>query len=197
VSTLPTPTPLQVEERRRDLAALAARSARANTPAHLVLLGGLAVAGALLYLVVAWRGYAAAAARLESEQRTAAQVVEAAGRLRALAAAEAAQGSGPRLAEGGQRVYGRIEQAGVEAGLRDRVPVPVSTRSDKIQGTDISRVQRDYDIRDPNLGAIVAWMNRACEAVPGLEVYSMTVRPEAQAWNVKIRFTRLERAEGS
>ncbi|GJQ29088.1 MAG: hypothetical protein HBSAPP03_09720 [Phycisphaerae bacterium] len=197
MSTIPASNPTSIDDRRRDLAIVAARSARSNTPTHLVLLGGLAVAGALLYLVIAWRGYAAAAEKLASEQRTAGLVVEAAGRLRALAAAEAAQGSGPRLVEGGQRIYGRIEQAGVEAGLRDRVPVPTSTRSDKVQGTDILRVIRDYDIRDPNLGAIIAWLSRACEAVPGLEVYSMTVRPEAQAWNVKIRFTRLERAEGS
>lgn len=193
----PAAPSVRADERRQDLAALSMRAQRANTPTHFVLVGLLAVAAALLYVVVAWRAYAAEAGQRDLQRTTAANVAATAGRLKALIAAESDNGQGPGLAEGGQRIYGRIEQAGVEAGLKDRVPVPVATRSDRVQGTDINRVVRDYDIRDPNLGAIVDWIVRAGQAVPGLEVYSITVKPEAQAWYVRVRFTRHERAEGS
>lgn len=188
--------PALSDDRRLELVAIASGAERANKPTHLILIAALAVAGSLLYLAIAWRSYTAAADSRDQQQHTAAEVVETAARLRAVIAAES-QGNGPSLAETGTRIYGRIEQAGVEAGLKDRVPSPISTRSDKVQGTDISRVIRDYDIRDPSLAAIFKWMDTAARDVPGLEVYAVTAKPEAQVWSVRVRFVRHERAEGT
>ena len=53
----------------------------------------------------------------------------------------------------------------------------------------------DYEVRDESLAALMDWMNRAVAAVEGLEVYSVSIKPEAQAWNLRVTFSRWEREQ--
>jgi hypothetical protein len=185
----------QLADRRLELAAFAARTAQANQPRHLVILAGVIALAGLVTLISAWTGYAAAKAELRKERATADHVVRLAGDLRTLIEDEAR--AGPTPAEGGQRVLTRIEQASVEAGLTSPARAPLRTASNRIPNTNVVRVTRDYEVRDPDLGKIIAWIKRSTSQVPGLEVSAIVLKPEPQQWYARITFTRLERAEGT
>ncbi|CAG1006088.1 hypothetical protein PHYC_03286 [Phycisphaerales bacterium] len=193
-----TRAPAMNEDQRLELASLAARTERANQPRHFVLLALVVLAGALVVLLVSWRSYSRASGDLARQRETAANVTEAAGRLRMLREVAEANDSGPKIAEGGQQIWTRIEQASVDAQLDKKTGAPLRTRPDvKVQGSNAVRKTWEYEVRDPNLMAIIHWMSLATEKVPGLEVNSVTIRPEAQQWFARVVFTRWERTEGS
>lgn len=190
--------PALSEDRRLELTALAARTERANQPRHFVLLALLACAAALLALVISWNSYRAASARLTQERTTAEEITQTAARLRTLREQAAANTSGPAISEGGHLILTRIEQASSDAHLEKRTSAPLRTRPDvKDQASNAVRKTWEYEVRDKNLNAIVQWMTLATEKVPGLEVNSVTLRPEAQQWFCRVVFTRWERTEGS
>jgi hypothetical protein len=85
----------------------------------------------------------------------------------------------------------------VEAGLRDplRVPAEAIPDIDRTKGT--RQVQLTFDIRDPSMEALVQFMQRAVAEVPGLEVQSIQIKPEAQVWYLQVKFARWERLEGT
>jgi hypothetical protein len=180
-----------------ELAALAARTERANQPRHLVVMALLVLAGSLAYLGVAWSGYAGARKRLAAQQRLTGDVVESASRYRALVAAGAGA-EGARGAETSDTILSTIQGVGERAGLKNRIGVPTSSRREPRANSAATSTQMKwtYTVKDPSLSALLNFAALAVGEVPGLEVYSAKVRPEAQGWELVVVFSRWERDAG-
>jgi hypothetical protein len=66
---------------------------------------------------------------------------------------------------------------------------PVETK-----GAGVQRVRFEYRaVRDEKLEALLGWLGQATEDIPGLEVFSVTIKPEAAGWLMDVVFTRWER----
>ncbi|MDI1289384.1 MAG: hypothetical protein PSX37_05460 [bacterium] len=174
----------------------ALRFERRSRPRHLVALAGLLV---LVAGGVAWsssRSLAAANKTLAYQQKVAAEVTEAAGKLNQLRAANAADGS--RENEAVPQLRSRIAQAAADAGLKNPNVLPSAERPE-IRRPGLNSIQRkfSYDVRDESLGALLKWMELATRDVPDLEVYSIKLQPEAQQWHLVVTFSRWERADST
>jgi hypothetical protein len=179
---------------RFELASRAASTERSTRPRHWILLAGLLLVVALGTLVFAVRSSVEASDRLERQQSIFTQTLESVGRMKALQAA--ASSGGPRLSEPSTQVLSRIERAGIDAGLADPVKLPRDTRKDAARPGAVALATRwTYEVRDPNLPVILAWLEACTRTVPGLEVQSVVVRPEANVWQVTAVFVKWERAE--
>jgi hypothetical protein len=182
------------EERRAELAALAARTRRANEPRSLVVLAGVGVLVSAVVLGLSVLSYVGAALEARAERERAGAIATRVAHLRALG-----ERASTDAADAGEstRFRSRIDRAGVEAGLRDplRVPAEAIPDIDRTKGT--RQVQLTFDIRDPSMEALVQFMQRAVAEVPGLEVQSIQIKPEAQVWYLQVKFARWERLEGT
>jgi hypothetical protein len=183
------------EERRAELAALAARTRRANEPRSLVVLAGVGVLVSAVVLGLSVLSYVGAALEARAERERAGAIATRVAHLRALG--ERASTDAADAGESITRFRSRIDRAGVEAGLRDplRVPAEAIPDIDRTKGT--RQVQLTFDIRDPSMEALVQFMQRAVAEVPGLEVQSIQIKPEAQVWYLQVKFARWERLEGT
>jgi len=176
------------------LAGVAARAQRHNRPLHLVLFAGAILLVSVIALLVSLRSHSAARAQLADQELLATNTLKAAAKLKALQDV-AGRDIGPRLNEPATQVFSRIEQAGVDAGLKSKVPLPPRPRVERPAGKQSVHTKFDYEVRDESLAALMDWMNRAVAAVEGLEVYSVSIKPEAQAWNLRVTFSRWEREQ--
>lgn len=183
---------INLDELRQDLTVEAQRSASANRPRHILIGAGALFVVALIAIGLAYTRYAEASSKLESEKTLAKNMVEAAARLRALKEAAAAD-TGPAPNAPDTQIFSRIEQAGHDAGLTNKVPLPQQSRGSSTAGASQKRYL--YELRDASLPAILLWVERCQQEVPGLEVSAIIVRPEAQVWYVKVTFSRWERTE--
>lgn len=60
-------------------------------------------------------------------------------------------------------------------------------------------VQKKYqysNLRHESIEEVMTWLQEATASLRGLEVESLTIRPEANAWQVNVVFSRWERKEG-
>lgn len=178
-------------EQRDDLAFAAARAERRNRPAHWLALATLLFAAALISL--AWSGWniRAAEKRLSDQRSIAAQTAELAGqitRLRERAAGAAGAGENQPISQ----IRSRLQQIGAEAGVTGTIPVPID-ETERF-GTSVRRKFRFANVQDDSLPALLSWLDRAVDELPGVEVYSVTIRPQANQWQVSVTFARWERA---
>lgn len=189
-----TTLPAMGDDQRLELAAAAARARRANEPRALFLFSLVLVAGALLVLSFAWQSYARAAKGLREEEARARSAASKVAELRALQAAGSEAGA--QANEPISKFRSRIERAGVEAGLKDQVKLPEESRTpDRKLGTQ--QVFFTYDLHDPSLEALMRFMHEAVAEVPGLEVHTVFIKPEPATWQLKVKFSRWERLEGT
>jgi hypothetical protein len=179
------------EETRLALAAAAARAERQNQPKALLYAAGALLLAALIFVAVAFSSSLAAAADLATQKKQAEATVQLAGKYKALK--EAAKNQGPNNQPATQ-IRTRIEQAGVDAGLKDHVPLP-TTRTDPQRSIGSQQTRFDYEVRDESLPNLLAWIQKSLADVPGMEVYSITLRPEAHKWKLNVSFSRWERIE--
>jgi len=194
MSSAATPSQALEQETAMMLAAAAARAQRRNRPAWLVLLGVAVLLAGAIFAWSSWAEHGEQRARARRAKAEADRVLAAAARLKAMNDAEAG-GEGPRVVETGN-VLSRIEAAGSRVGLSK--PVGVGTRNVTARRElKLNQVRISYNVRDESLGAVLAWAEEAVRDVPGLEVFNLTVRPEAAEWSVNIVFSRWERMEGS
>lgn len=187
----------EAEDRRHEIVAMAARTERANQPRHLLVIAGVLVVAATVYLFTGWRAHAIAMVSLREEQRHAETVQTALGSLKALQAA--GNNAGPKANESSDTILSRIQKAGTDAGLKNPVPLPgpnagrpTRTNSNK----DVAKATWRYTISDPSLPALWEFLRHATEAVGGLEVYSVSLRPSGLNWEMTVEFCRWERVEG-
>lgn len=183
---------------REEVAGALAQRAQAglqrNRPRVFVLAACLVfVCGAVLCL----HGMRKASDALERTQRAKTQ---AGNTLQALAHLDSLikrrAGEGPRI-EGNSQTLSKIEEAGIRAGMAKPFPVG-QTASSPRRDINASQITVRYNaMKHEDLGVLLAWVNGALADVPGLEVVSLNVRPEAEKWSMDVRFGRWERTEAS
>ncbi len=186
-----TPREQAREQARQDVAVAAARQARRNTPTHLIVLALLLLGIALICTLVAGASRAAAQERLDAQKRQSARVAELVARLNQFNEAE--RTGVQRWGQPAERVQSKIQQAAVQAGVKAAIPPVNPTRSSPIGNAQ--RIQFKYDIRDESLNSLLKWVELATRDVPGLEVYSVRIRPEANQWDLNVTFSRWERTK--
>ncbi len=181
-----------IEDARLEQAAQAARTARRNQPKGLLLIAGVLLAAMLLYVLFAVFARQSAISSMESARERAQEAVRQAGELKAL---RAVAQTNPGATASATQLRSRIEQAGVDAGLSKVVPLPNERVETLIPGLGSRQYKYDYELTDPNLAALLSWVERSVAAVPGIEVYGISLRPEANHWRLRVTFSRWQKTE--
>ncbi len=186
-------SPPSIDDLRSRLAAQASRAEQRNRPRVLIL------GAAVLFAVGAWFAWdgfqrrSDASGQAAAAQRNAEATLAAASRLQGLIASTSGQ-DGPEPSEPTSGLLSRIEALGPRAGLKSRVPIgSLSTKPERSLGWN--QVRATYTIRDESMNAILTWVNMVVGDIPGMEVHTITIRPEAAEWVVIVIFSRWEKAE--
>lgn len=181
--------PLDAEQ-RFELASIAARDERRNRPAHWLLFATLFFVFSLLALF--WAGWSRAAAEksLGDQRYIAQQTSEICGQILALRKQGAEQGD--RASQPVSQIRSRLQAIGVEAGIKGKIPLP---KDDEERKGASKRVKFTFaNVQDESLPALLGWLDRAVNEIPGVEVYSVSIRPQANQWLLNVTFARWERA---
>lgn len=173
---------------RADLAGIAARRERENRPTALIVVTTLGFIAALIYLVIAVLDLRSAQHRLEQRRNASTQVVELAGEITALRQRAANVDEG--AAQIGQ-IRSRLIAIAQEAGVTSRI-VPPQDRYDR--GAKSVRHRFEFaSVTNSTLPPLLHWLNKAVEEIPGLEVYSVSIKPGTNAWMMSVSFARWEK----
>lgn len=182
-------------ERREHLAASAAMAERRNRPRHLLILAMVLLLVSCLMLLWSMSSRNAASTDLSNATAEAQRVQNLISEWKSLKASSA-DTSKMKLNEPLTTFYSKIESAATRSGVKERIPSAQaqSETRDARSGAVQKRI-RYQRVSDPDLGALVRWIQAACEDVPGLEVYSLKVQPlTAQGlWQIDVTFSRWER----
>jgi hypothetical protein len=88
----------------------------------------------------------------------------------------------------------QMEALATQSGLG--VKPPLNETSDR-QGAVVVR-SWSSDFQEANIRSVLEWLRRAtvepATRIPGLEVYSLTLKPAGEKWQVQLRLRRWERA---
>lgn len=196
MSTSGGPSIVMTEDARMSLADAAASAARRNRPRYLMLLGIVAIVGALIYALTAFASRATASGELAGEQDLTRQVRLAVEGLLATRADEATQVQSARFAPD-PRVLATLEQIGTSSALTG-----VSyAEAEDLRPAPAGMQRKKYTANMTNVDgeAMLKWVTRALAEVQGLEITSIQLNPgagtpEGQArWSGQIIFTRWER----
>jgi len=182
-----------IEDARLEQAGAAARTARRNQPKGLLVASGIVLLITLIYVITAFSSRRSAMQSLEESRDQAESALQMASELQALRSVAAAN---PREVGAASLLRTRVEAAGLEAGLSRPVSVP-KTRNQPNTALGSVLYKFDYEVGDPSLSALLTWVEKSVAAVPGLEVYSLTIRPQPNSWSLKVTFSRWEKDQGS
>jgi hypothetical protein len=179
------------EELATNLAMRAQAGERRNRPRVLV------IASVLLFVVASVFALHATGKASDAQQRTQRAKAQADNTLAALAQLDSLikrrAGEGPRI-EGSSQALSKIEAAGVRAGYAGFPVGSVTTTARRDIGANQIAI-RYSGLKHEDLGVLLTWMNSAVSDVPGLEVASVTLKPEAEKWSMDVRFTRWEKID--
>lgn len=184
----------RIEELKAELGSVALRQEHQNRPVRLVIITGLVLAVSVMFLLVGVSKRFAAEAKLSRDKARATEMISLADRLEKIKVA-AANREGGGLGVPIEGIRSRIMTAGTEAGLKNQVPLPTIRKSRG--GADAVQQRLAYEVRDESLDAIVRWIEKAVRGTGGLEVYALSLRPEANQWNCKVTFSRWEWDKGT
>ncbi|MCG3124384.1 MAG: hypothetical protein GIKADHBN_02847 [Phycisphaerales bacterium] len=184
-----------LEERREQLAASAAAAVRRNRPRHLLVLAMVLLVSSCLMLLWSLSSRNGAKRDLDAVRAEAARVEQLVAEWKALKSEKPDAGES-RLNEPLTAFYSRIEAAATRAGVKERIP-SMQAQSDTrdVRTGAVQKKIRYQRVQDADIGALVRWLEFACEDVPGLQVYSLRVQPQtAQGqWQIDVTFSRWER----
>lgn len=184
-----------IDDRRERFAAAASIEVRRNRPTHLVVLSMVLLLTSVLMLLWALNSRNAARDDLETA-RSQAQTVDALITEWKSLKSVSADPNAARLNEPLTSFYSKIEAAATRAGLKDRPPSPRAQQDARDAKTGAIQKRIMYQrFGDPDLGALIRWMEYACEDVPGLEVFYLKIQPETArgVWGIDVTFSRWER----
>lgn len=181
-------------EARFELATLAAGAARRNRPTHLIVIGFVLAAVAAIALLVGFTQYASAQEALRVQRTFGKDILDRIGELKRwqqVAAEGKAKPVNQQL-----EIGGTLQDSAKKAGLKNWATLEPATgrRPQPQKFGDVQRRLIPYnEVRDESLETLLRWLETAAKDVPGLEVYDLTVRPEANVWAMKVTFARWER----
>jgi len=184
---------LSTDERRAMMAARAARTERANRPIHVVALACVLLVVAAGALLLAWGRLNSAKTQLTGAAVQRDRFIELGTRWREVAA-KASTDQGPKAGESITTLGSRIQGQASHAGMANSPGVP-TTRDAARPGQPSKRVIMSFtNVKDPDLSALLHWIDLSMEEVPGLELYALTLKIEADQWNLSsVQFSRWER----
>ncbi len=84
-----------------------------------------------------------------------------------------------------------MEQIAGRVGVPGKLDFPRERRSQELVG--IEKVTYDYTIKGDTLGPLLAFVEEATSAIPGLRVAGIGVRPRKDQWELSVKFERWER----
>lgn len=181
-----------VEESRLELLGAATRAERHNRPTYLLVIAAVLMVICLIALGSSLWSRAGAAGELARQREAGERLAQAIGRLKDL---RGAQSSG--AVKGNEPVEGirtRLQAAAARAGLADAQRVMPTRTMPTSKGPGVQRMHFDFEsVHDEKLEPLLQWLRNATEDIPGLEVYAVTLRPDAGGWMMKVTFTRWER----
>lgn len=182
-----------VEERRAMMAARAARTERSNRPVHVVALSCVLLLVAAGALLLAWGRMNDATRRLGNAAAQRERFIALGTRWREVSA-KASSDQGPKAAEAASNMGSRVQAQAARAGMTNSPGLP-STRDMGRPGQPTKRVVMSFtNVKDPDLAALLRWIDFSLEEVPGLELYAFTLRVEGDQWNLSsVQFSRWER----
>ncbi len=183
------------DEDRSELSGAAASAERAARPTHLLVLAGLLLVVAAVALLMSWTRLSSANRTLAFQMRLAEDMSADVAALKQLR--EASTSDGPTASDEVLTIRSRISQAAVGAGIKNASNLtPESDRANP-QRAGTNSVQRlfKYTVQDEELKALLEWLHKAPQQVPGLEVYQMKLTPRATDWQLQVTFSRWERAK--
>lgn len=184
----------RIEELKSELGSAALRQEGQNRPVKLVVVTGVVLVASVVFLLMGTSRRFSANDKLERGKARTMEVLSLADRLEKLKAA-AQQRAGANLGVPIEGIRSRIVAAGTEAGLKSPVQLP-SVKKYR-GGSEAAQQRLAYDVHDESLEAIVRWIQVALEGTSGLEVYAISIRPEATQWNCKVTFSRWEWDKGT
>ncbi len=176
------------EDLRYELADAARVAESRNRPRGLLVVATLLFLIAGLALIVALRQHESAVEqqRLHSDYST-----RIANYTLQFAAIEDLQNSGQgELNEHINDLFSRIEKAATAAGLQNKPAIP-DPKASNVRGA--VKILYPYSMQDPSLQSLLAWVEEARSAVPGLEVAALEITPMPKAWMFRVTFVRWER----
>lgn len=184
----------RINDLKAELGSVALRQEAQNRPVKLVVVAGVVFVASVIFLAIGISKRFAADARLEKARAQSVEILTLADRLDKLKSA-AQKRDGGSLGVPIEGIRSRIMSAGSQAGLKSPVQLP---RQEKTRGsTDAVQQRLTFEVRDESLDAVVRWIEAALEGTSGLEVYALSIRPEANQWNCKVTFSRWEWDKGT
>lgn len=198
-SDIPNATPMGAEsvadgamqDARFELAAAAAAGERANRPTHLIVIGAILVAVAVIAAGVSLSGRLASQKKLSRETGNADVVMRLVAEWKQID--EAQQQQGPKRGAGSIPIRTAIGQAATTAGMKTQPALPVQPRSPRKVGELIQNRLEYRDVRDESAEALLKWVHLAMHDVPGLEVFALSLAPDGPNWKMSVTFSRWER----
>lgn len=183
-------------EARFELATIAAGAARRNRPTHLIVFGFVLALAAAIALLVSYLQYQSAQIALRNQGNFGREVLDRLAELKAWQKVAADGKSKPVSAQ--SEIGSILQSSAARAGIKNSANLIPSRSQAPTRYQDVQRRKISYDdVRDESLDVLLKWLEGAAKDVPGLEVYDLTIRPEANVWSMKVTFARWERVGGT
>jgi hypothetical protein len=185
------------EEARFELTLAAGARERRNRPLWMVAGAVLVLAITAIAALTGVVAHRSARAQLQRGLEDLASVEHMAAQFRALDAV-ASQAGQSQLGQPMQRLQSNLEALATRAGF---TTPPLARNEDPSPPNESGIIVRRlnyFDVREPSLGKILEWLRLATQdpgsRIPGLEIESLRLKPEGNAWNMNLRLRRWERA---
>jgi hypothetical protein len=183
----------QAGDARFELAMAASAHERANRPRALVAGAVVALVAAALLALWGLSTLRTAKASLRATLGEQVDVEQMTGEWAHLDQQEHDGGSIPGLGRPVDGLFSKMEQLATRAGLKDK---PQPPRSSEIPRGGVKVIQYTYDnVRDASLKALLEWIRLANAEIPGMELDSLTLKPDPTNWTARVVFRRWERTQ--
>lgn len=185
---------VDLDQSRGDIAVAASRNERSNRPTHLVVMAIAITAVSLVFLLFAVKSRSGALAEFAKEKKTGATAAELVVQLREIKSAEASTSVRYGRNES-ELLQSKFSNAAAAAGIKDFPQVFTRKPQNDRDIGGAHRTKVGYDVRDESMPNLMKWVQNVVRDTPGLEVYSITLKPEATQWFLRVNFSRWERTE--
>jgi len=181
------------EEVRMLAASQAASTQRRNRPVYLVYIALILLTFSLVWAMSSFGAYRKARQTLDKQLDDAQTIRDNAIAVQVLRDKTSADPE-RKLRDQDPQFRGRLRAAAVNSGLNEvEAGIAISPPQEhRNLGSLLVRVT--LECRHDTLPPLLAWLERCVVEFPGLEVYSVEIRPDAQKWNFKAVLNSWEKA---
>ena len=178
------------EDDRFELVLGAAGRERRNRPVGLLVAAACILIACAVFAVYAIGARATDRRGLIRAQQDQAKVVGLIEKWKTLA--KSSTDSSGVVGQPGAFKVSRMEELATKAGMKTKPNTPRSIEDKTHAGIVLTRYIYT-EVRDDNLKALVEWARSGCAEIPGLELESITLKPEPAGWKLDATFRIWER----